>query len=492
MLLFEIEFYTTPEKRMTFTQLLALVQSGGIRVCADSRQVQPGDCFVAIRGVRADGHQFIPTARQRGARYIVAEQPSNDGDCVFVENSAEALGLLAQAAWGNPNSQMTNLAVTGTNGKTTTAYLVRSVIETAGASCALIGTIVYSAGSMTVEAPLTTPDALTLAQTARQALDSGARYMMVEASSHALSQQRLAGIAFTAAAFTNLTGDHLDYHKTSDNYLTAKASLFENLPPHGMAVLNAQSEAAKAIAARIKRRILWYAIEQTADVIAHIHRMDDTGSEFSIQFGGVMEKVVTPLCGMHNISNHLAAAGLSLAAGFSLSAISQGLSALQYVPGRLEPVASPMAERRGLRVFVDYAHTDDALANVLTTLRPICRGRLWVVFGCGGDRDKTKRPRMARAAETLADEVIVTSDNPRTEDPQTIIEEICAGFSSDKRNDVFVEPDRKKAIFRAVSQAQHGDVVLIAGKGHETYQIIGTKKHNFSDVLAAQEALACL
>ena len=225
-----------------------------------------------------------------------------------------------------------------------------TVIETAGASlCAgrhdcLIAARLYHGGC-----PLTTPDALTLAKTAREALDSGTRYMMIEASSHALSQHRLAGIAFTAAAFTNLTGDHLDYHKTPENYLAAKAMLFEALPPHGMAVLNAQSDASKAIAAGIKRRILWYAIDEPADVSAHIHRMDDSGSEFSLEFGGIMEKVVTPLCGRHNISNHLAAAGLCLAAGFIISAIAQGLSALSCVPGRLEPVLSPIAERRASR-----------------------------------------------------------------------------------------------------------------------------------------------
>lgn len=476
---------------MTFTQLLALVQRGGVRVCADSRQVQAGDCFVAIRGTQADGHAYIPTARQRGARYIVAEEPAND-DCVVVADSAEALGLLAQAALDNPSSRLTNLAVTGTNGKTTTSYMVRSIIETAGASCGLIGTIVYSAGQTTVDAPLTTPDALTIARAAQQTVESGGKYMMIEASSHALSQQRLAGVPFTAAAFTNLTGDHLDYHKTTEDYLAAKTRLFTALPPHGMAVLNAQSDAARTIAAQINRRILWYAVEEPTDLTAHIHTMDDSGTTFSIEFGGYMEKVTTPLCGRHNVSNHLAAAGLALAAGFSLSEIAKGLSALAYVPGRLEPVGSPAAERRGIRVFVDYAHTDDALENVLTTLRPICRGRLIVVFGCGGDRDKTKRPRMAKAAQRLADGVIVTSDNPRTEDPQTIIDEICAGFSSDKRSTVQVVPDRRQAISQAIAQAQRGDVVLLAGKGHETYQIIGTQRLDFSDAAAAQEAMGRL
>ena len=478
---------------MTFTQLLAVVRAGGVRVCADSRRVQAGDCFVAVCGTQADGHNFIPVARRQGAAYIVAERPvEGDNNLILVESSAKALGVLAQAAAGNPSEKLTNLAVTGTNGKTTTSFLVRSVIETAGQACGLIGTIVYSTGKQVSDAPLTTPDALTIAQAARQMVDSGAKYMMIEASSHALSQHRLAGIPFTAAAFTNLTGDHLDYHKTLEDYLAAKTLLFTSLPPHGMAILNAQSEASKTIARQIKRRILWYAVEQQADLTAHIHEMDDRGTTFSIEFNHYMEKVTTPLCGMHNISNHLAAAGLCLAAGFSLSAVAQGLSALTCVPGRLEPVLSAGADRRGVRVFVDYAHTDDALENVLKTLRPLCRGRLIVVFGCGGDRDKTKRPRMARVAERMADVVVVTSDNPRTEEPEAIIRDICAGFSPEKRHLVIVEPDRKEAIYQAIADARRDDVILLAGKGHETYQIIGTQKHDFSDVRVAQDALACL
>lgn len=474
---------------MTFTQLLALAASGGVRVCADSRQVEEGDCFVAVRGTQADGHDYIPMAIERGAKYVVAERDTEGAISVVVANSAQALGQLAQAAWGNPNGALTNLAVTGTNGKTTTSYLVRSVIESAGYQCGLIGTIVYSTGQLAQDAPLTTPDALKVAEMARQMLDSGTRYMMIEASSHALSQYRLAGVSFTAAAFTNLTGDHLDYHGTVENYLAAKALLFEQLPPHGMAVLNAQSRASKALAAKIKRRILWYAIEEQADLTAHIHSMDATGSEFSLQFNNYMERVRTPLCGRHNISNHLAAAGLCLAAGFSLSTIARGLSELKCVPGRLEPVESPAAERHGIRVLVDYAHTDDALKNVLKTVRPLCKERLIVVFGCGGDRDKTKRPRMARVAEKMADVVIVTSDNPRTEDPEAIIHDIYAGFSPEKKATVQIEPDRRQAIFQAVKQARRDDLIVLAGKGHETYQIIGTKKIEFNDVRVAQEAM---
>jgi len=473
---------------MTFTQLLSLTQSSRLRVCADSRQVRPGDVFVAVRGTQADGHNFIRQAAAQGAAYIVAQQPVAGIECILVEDSARALGLLAQASYDNPNSKLTNLAVTGTNGKTTTSYLVRSVIERTGAKCGLIGTIEYSTGSSTTAAPLTTPDAVTLACAADEMVRSGAEYMMIEASSHALSQKRLAGISSTAAAFTNLTGDHLDYHQTLDDYLEAKLSLFMDLPPHGLAILNYESDEAHTIAEVIEpaTRILWYGIDRDVDLIAHIHRMDAAGSTFSIIFNSISEKVITPLPGRHNILNCLAAAGLCLAAGFTLSDIAEGLSILESVPGRLEPVDSEGVQRRKIGVFVDYAHTDDALKNVLGTLKPLCKGRLIVLFGCGGDRDKTKRPRMARVAEQMADMIIVTSDNPRTEDPVAIINDILSGFSDPHSSRLIVEPDRAKAIRRAIEEARPNDMVLLAGKGHEKYQIVGTQKFHFSD---AEEVL---
>lgn len=477
---------------MTWTELLARVQAGSIRVVADSRQVQPGDCFVAVCGAHTDGHRYLHQAAQKGAAYLVGQKAVEGLDVILVENSAVALGILAQAAYGYPNQRLTNLAVTGTNGKTTTTFLVRSVIQTAGYQCGLIGTVVYMAGENTVDAPLTTPDALTLAAAARQMVDAGCHYMVIEASSHALDQDRLAGIHFTAAAFTNLTGDHLDYHGTMEAYLAAKTKLFTSLPPHGIAVLNAHDPASQKIAAQCKRRILWYAVNQPADITAHIHRMDQNGSVFSIEFNQVMEKVHTPLCGLHNVCNHLAAAGLCLAAGFPLSAVAEGLSALRSVPGRLEPVDHPEAVRRGIRILVDYAHTDDALENVLKTIRPLCQGTLRVVFGCGGDRDKTKRPRMARVAQKLADAVYVTSDNPRTEDPHAIIADICAGFDKTQPTPICVQPDRAKAIAAAIADCRAGDIVLIAGKGHETYQIIGTTKYPFSDQKTAAAALEAL
>lgn len=479
---------------MTLTELLARVSGSRlIQVRNDSRQVRPGDVFVAVRGAHVDGHSFVEQAVRQGAKYIVAERPlilPSTVELVIVRNSAEALGQLAQAFYGNPNSRLTNLAVTGTNGKSTVGYLVRSVLNTAGLPCGLIGTIQYDLVGEVAQSPLTTPDPLTLAQAAAKMVEHGGRFMMIEASSHALEQNRLAGISFSAAAFTNLTGDHLDYHKTMDAYLAAKTRLFTGLPIHALAVLNADSDASAQIASSINRRILWYSTHKEADVSAEIDSMDDTGSEFYLVFRNVKEKVQTPLPGLHNISNHLAAAGLCFAVGLDVSTVAEGLSALQAVPGRLEPILCGQAEEAGIRVFVDYAHTDDALRNVLTTLRPLCRGRLVVVFGCGGDRDKTKRPRMAQVAQALADWVIVTSDNPRTEEPNAIIQDIVKGFTDSFRTQsVAIEPDRRKAIRMAIHEAKGGDIVLIAGKGHEDYQIIGTQKTHFSDQEEALRAL---
>ncbi|MCJ7777993.1 MAG: UDP-N-acetylmuramoyl-L-alanyl-D-glutamate--2,6-diaminopimelate ligase [Sedimentisphaerales bacterium] len=534
---------------MTFDELLNLVSSDKtLEIRIDSRLVKAGDVFVAIKGTNCDGHDFIGQAIAKGAKYIVCtknrrqkteDRRQKEYEIILVEDSSEAAGLLAQAKAGNPASQLINLAVTGTNGKTTTAYLVRSVIQTAGKRCGLIGTVEYDTGSAVCQASMTTPDCLEIACIQKEMVKAGCEYMVIEASSHALSQNRLAGIDFKAAAFTNLTGDHLDYHKTLENYLADKTKLFSALSPDAAAVLNRQSPQSKHIAEKTRARVLWYAIDEPADITAHIESMDINGTVFALQHvpkSSIVNRqssiVKTLLLGLHNVSNHLAAAGLCLAAGFDLETVAAGLSALQGVPGRLEKVeytevggqGSGFRERAAsderfiLRssprqvgaatengratsdVLVDYAHTDDALKNVLTTLKPLCKGRLIIVFGCGGDRDRTKRPRMAKVAEELADIVIVTSDNPRTEKPEDIINEIVAGFekgpailhtelratSDERRATKIVEPDRRKAIELAIKIAGKDDIVLIAGKGHENYQIIGTKKSPFSDKAVAQ------
>jgi UDP-N-acetylmuramoyl-L-alanyl-D-glutamate--2,6-diaminopimelate ligase len=458
------------------------------KVTSDSRRVGDGDVFVAVKGTHSDGHKFVGDAAAKGAAYIVCQEPVEAGGVptVCVEDSAASLGLLAQQRLGNPSARLTNLAVTGTNGKTTVSFLVRSVIRTAGSKCGMIGTIVYDTGGDSVDAPLTTPDAVQLAELAKKMTEEGVGFMMIEASSHALAQKRLAGVDFTAAAFTNLTGDHLDYHKSTEQYLAAKTLLFTSLPCHATAVLNAQSPYSNQIAAQTKTRILWYAIDAQSDIVAHVESMDASGTVFSLSFAGRQVRVATSLIGAHNISNHLAAAGLCIGAGFDLETIARGLSALKSVPGRLEPVDCG----QDFAVLVDYAHTDDALRNVLTTVRNLKPGNLTVLFGCGGDRDKTKRPRMAKVAEELADRIIVTSDNPRTENPGDIIKDVLAGFTEPTAGNIVVEPDRRKAIRLALEGAGSGDIVLLAGKGHETYQIIGTEKTDSDDRRIAREFLA--
>jgi UDP-N-acetylmuramoyl-L-alanyl-D-glutamate--2,6-diaminopimelate ligase len=486
---------------MTFDELLNLVSSSKAPgICVDSRLVNDGDIFVAVKGTIYDGHDFIGQAVGRGAKYIVANEsgakidiPDSNCEIILVEDSAEAAAILAQASRGNPASKLANLAVTGTNGKTTVAYLVRSVIKTAGEKCGLIGTIVYDTGLDSSKADLTTPDSLVIAEGQQKMVRAGAKYMVIEASSHALSQHRLTGIKFKAAAFTNIAGDHLDYHKTKEDYLAAKTRLFTSLSPDAAAVLNKQSPEAEQIAKQTRAKILWYAIDEPADLTAHIESIGINGTVFTLGYADQSSNVKTSLLGRYNVSNHLAAASLCLAAGFDLETIATGLSALKMVPGRLEKVdISIVGDNVNLEnpsVFVDYAHTDDALKNALSALKPFCRGSLYVVFGCGGDRDRTKRPRMARVAEELADFVVVTSDNPRTEQPDAIVCEIITGFENPASEKITVEADRRKAIEFAIKNAARDDIVLVAGKGHEDYQIIGTQKADFSDKLIAQQCL---
>ncbi|MBN2131535.1 MAG: UDP-N-acetylmuramoyl-L-alanyl-D-glutamate--2,6-diaminopimelate ligase [Sedimentisphaerales bacterium] len=469
---------------MTFERLLELVGGeAGPAVRIDSRRVEAGDVFVAIRGTACDGHDFVGPALAHGAKYVVCQENHETAaaaaaprQCarIVVKDSAQAAGALAQAARGQPAAQLTNLAVTGTNGKTTVAFLVHACLRHAGETCGLIGTVVTDTGAGITASTLTTPDALTIAEAQQQMVQAGARYMVLEASSHALHQNRLAGIDFAAAAFTNLSGDHLDYHKTKEDYLAAKTRLFSALAPGAIAVLNQQAPQSQSIARATRARTCWYAVGEPADVTARIESMTVEATRFTLAYEGQEAQVTTPLPGRYNVANHLAAAGLCLAAGFDLETVAAGLSSLKAIPGRLEKVGGG-----DVTVIVDYAHTDDALQNVLATLKPLCRGRLTVVFGCGGDRDRTKRPRMARAAERWADAIVVTSDNPRTEDPQAIITDIMAGFA--EPGAITVEPDRQKAIARALERTERDDIVLIAGKGHETYQIIGDRKLDFSD-----------
>jgi UDP-N-acetylmuramoyl-L-alanyl-D-glutamate--2,6-diaminopimelate ligase len=506
---------------MTFENLLEIVnRPDSPNLCVDSRLVKPGDIFIAVKGTNLDGHNFIEQAITAGAKIIVAQKDLFKGlappslwrgrssgpfirthyELILVENSVRAAARLAHAKKDWPANKLTCLAVTGTNGKTTVAYLVRSIIQSTGQRCGLIGTVQYDTGEKIYTSKLTTPDPFTIADITSQMVAAGAKFMITEASSHALDQDRLEGIDFAAAAFTNLTGDHLDYHKTKENYLTAKIRLFKSLSKDAAAILNKQSPESAYIAQQTNAKLLWYSIGAQADLsaialakadlTAYIQVMNATGTTFTLEYNRQRHLVKTPLLGKFNVSNCLAAAGLCIAAGFRLDTICAALSNPEKVPGRLEKVSCSGHKSRGTgHVIIDYAHTDDALKNVLETLKPLCAGKLIVVFGCGGDRDRTKRPRMAKVAEKFADLIIVTSDNPRTENPQAIINEIVTGFENSDPKKISIEPDRKTAIGIAIEKTRENDIILIAGKGHENYQILADKTIHFSDQEVATEFL---
>jgi UDP-N-acetylmuramoyl-L-alanyl-D-glutamate--2,6-diaminopimelate ligase len=470
---------------MTLEELLPLVKAGETRVRLDSRLVGSGDVFVAVAGTSVDGHDFAAEACAKGAGYVVCERPlaCPGAEAVVVGDSAVAAARLAQAAAGCPAARLTNLAVTGTNGKTTVAFLARRCLAAAGRPCGMIGTVSYHSGR---PAYLTTPDPLVIAAEQAAMVEAGLAYMVIEASSHGLWQNRLACIDFKAAAFTNLGREHLDYHKDRRAYLDAKSRLFEGLSAGSAAVLNADSAESAEIAERTRAGVIWYGIDGDSAkaapsrkrdrLAARVESMDIDGTSFLMEYAGSSHRVRNRLLGLHNVSNCLAAAGLVIAAGVEPSVAAAGLSEAPVVPGRLERL-----DGDGFCVFIDYAHTDDALSCALSTLRPLCAGVLTVVFGCGGDRDRSKRPLMGRVAEKLADRVIITSDNPRTERPEAIIAQITAGLANPDSPKIAVEPDRKRAIELALEKAAAGDVVLVAGKGHEDYQVIGTERISFSD-----------
>lgn len=476
---------------------LGLSLPAGIRdfwvegITADSRQVKAGFIFVAVPGTKVDGADFAPSAIEKGAAMVLSHRPLTGLPVVVVEKVNVALAKLAWTYFGIDELQATNklrlYGVTGTNGKTTFCYLFQHLMNHAGRRCARFGTIEYDLISERYEATHTTPDTMQLAGLIRKAFDNGADSIVMEVSSHALDQGRAAGLTFSAAAFTNLTGDHLDYHGTMDNYLAAKLILFRSLPAEGCAVANVDDPAGATVLAAAGGRRIGYGIDgDGADLRATDLEMTAAGTKGRLRFAGQSVPFASPTIGRHNVYNVLAAVGTALAAGFELARIADLISSIPTVPGRLERVPNG----RGFEVFVDYAHTDDGLANVLSALKPLVTGKLIVVFGCGGDRDRTKRPRMARVAEQYADVVVVTSDNPRTEDPRAIIDNILDGFSCHFRPEVQVEPDRAKAIVLALDQADKGDIVLLAGKGHEDYQILGTTKIHFDDREQCRDYLA--
>ncbi len=464
-------------------------------VTSDSRLVRPGGCFVAVRGGRVDGHAFIDEAVRRGAAMVVAEDDVvTDGAVgIRVTDARSALARLAAAyhrVSGDGGARgLTLVGVTGTNGKTTTTMMIRSILQAAGHRTALLGTVGYDLVGEHRKAAWTTPPADVLAEMLGTSVRYGATHAVLEVSSHALDQRRCDGIEFDVAVFTNISGDHLDYHEDFDAYLSAKKRLFDGLGASGAAVVNAEDGNSGAMVADYSGRVVRFGVTGEADVSAAIVAESIDGSTFDLQLGGETVRVTLPLVGTYNVSNAVAAAAAARELGVEVNAIGRGLETLAGVPGRLQRVPTG---KRSVHVFVDYAHTDDALVNVLGALSPLVDGRLICVFGCGGDRDRTKRPRMARAVERFADVAVVTSDNPRHEEPMAIIDDILEGFSGDKRCEVVVEADRAMAIRRACDMTGRGDTVLIAGKGHEDYQILGDQTVPFDDVQVATEALAAV
>lgn len=457
-------------------------------VSDDSRCIQPGNLFVARSGTQQDGATFARDAQSKGAAAVITQLPI-DGLCIpqiIVPNAAIASSVLANAFYSNPSHDLSVIGVTGTNGKTTVTYLIRHILQHLDRKCGLIGTVEIDDGAMQIESTMTTPGAVEVAELLGAMKRHGCRACAIETSSHALDQHRTAGIRYAGAGFTNLTGDHLDYHKTMDAYADAKARLFNQLPSHAVAAVNADDPHHLRMIRDCDARIVSFGIKSHADYRAVDIAVTMHGTSFILHAPDGNTEVSLKLIGRHNIENALCAIALCCEVfGLTIHQVAGALRNATGAPGRLQPVAlgQPFA------VLVDYAHTDDALSNVLSALRPLAKNKLRVVFGCGGDRDRSKRPRMARACQQLADAIYVTSDNPRTENPQSILAEIVAGFSIENRKEIVIEPDRRSAIHRAIADAQNGDVLLIAGKGHENYQIVGSTKHPFDDVEEAQSAI---
>ncbi len=460
-------------------------------VAYDSRQVTRGSVFVALPGQKADGAMFAPQAIAAGAVTVVSERAASADlrvPWMVVANARLALAHLAAEFFGHPSRQMTVVGITGTNGKTTTSYVTQAIFEAAGIRCGLMGTVTYRIGDREIAATRTTPEAPEVQGFMRQMLDAGCAACVMEVSSHALAMHRVDGTRFAAGVFTNLTRDHLDFHQDMESYFAAKRRLFEILPDAAPAVVNVDDPRGASLV-DVARHPVTYAINREADVTPGPLTVGLDGLTFDARMPQGVAHVKSSLVGKPNVYNILAAAGTTAALGVPITAIEQGLRTLPGVPGRFEVVSSAADD---ITVVVDYAHTDDALRNLLETARPLASRRLITVFGAGGDRDKTKRPLMGMVAARLSDLVMITSDNPRSEDPLRIIDEVKLGAEPESRQgkaEVLTVVDRREAIRQAVGVASADDIVLIAGKGHEKYQEIGGRVTPFDDVAVAREAL---
>jgi UDP-N-acetylmuramoyl-L-alanyl-D-glutamate--2,6-diaminopimelate ligase len=461
----------------------------------DSRAVTAGSLFVAVKGERVDGHRFVEQAIKAGAGAVVAQEVVASGPLPFVQvaDSRKALGLLGSRFHGDPSARLKMIGVTGTNGKTTTTYLCKSLLEGIGRRVGLIGTVGYQIGQETIPASHTTPGALDLQALLTKMVEGGLTDAVMEVSSHALALDRTAGCEYDVAVFTNLTQDHLDFHHTMDEYFEAKLRLFTGLAggrkTGKRAIVNLDDPRGGAIRAACPVPAWGYAIKNQADIKAERVRLSLAGTAFTAATPVGSFVVESRLVGEHNVYNLLGAIGVALHSGATSDQVCEAAARITNVPGRFERVSSG----QDFTVVVDYAHTEDALLRLLTAAQMLKTGRIITVFGCGGDRDRGKRPKMGRAAVEYSDVVILTSDNPRTEDPMAILHEVEIGVREalERRNHVqyHMVPDRREAIGAAIHEARRGDMVLIAGKGHEDYQIIGSKKFHFDDREVAREAI---
>ena len=447
----------------------------------DSRKVTAGALFVAMRGSAFDGHDYLDAAAAAGAAAAIVEDPSRTTlPAYVVRDGRHAAGVAARAAFNDPSSAMTMVGVTGTNGKTTTVGLLRHIQHEAGAAAASIGTLGALRGSAGEVIPggggLTTPGVVELQRVLRRLADSGIKRVAMEVSSHSLDQRRVDGVAFNAAVFTNVTRDHLDYHQTMEAYIAAKVRLVDYLTPDGLMVVNADDPVWNVLPD--ERRRVTFGMANDAEVTATDIRWTARGSMWTLQAGRERATVMLPLLGAFNVANALGASAAAWALGERVGTIAERLSSAPQVPGRLERLLERPA------VLRDYAHTPDALRRALDAVRPFADGRLIVVFGCGGDRDRGKRRPMGAIAESKADHVILTSDNPRTEDPERILDDIEAGMKGSNHERI---EDRRSAIARALAMAAPHDLVLLAGKGHETYQIRGTTSLPFDEKIIVSE-----
>ncbi len=475
--------------RSEFAREIARLDVAGLAY--DSRKVEKDFLFFAFPGSRLDGTKFAADAMGRGARAVVSELPrpvDADNAWIEVEHGRHALAVASRNFYGHPDERVHFTGITGTNGKTTTSFLIDAILREAGFTTGLIGTIEYRLAGERRDAPNTTPESLDTMQFAAELEKRGGSHLVSEISSHALALGRVYGFHFHTAVFTNLTRDHLDFHRSMEEYAAAKRLLFapENAPAPAWAVLN-RGEAASRALVNEDSQVLWYGLSGDAQLRAGNVRTSFDGLRFELCYEGARQAIESTLAGRINVLNILAASGVALSYGIDLATIARGVAACKAVPGRFERIDCGQP----FLVAVDYAHTDDALRNIIQVAREMTKGRVITLFGCGGDRDRAKRPLMGMAAGELSDFVVLTSDNPRSEDPLDIINDALVGLGRFDTPHI-AEPDRAKAIRRALEEARHGDVVLIAGKGHEPYQVLKDRTIHFDDRETAREILGDL